>query len=69
MNEGVTDLGSYKPVAGVMYPFSISSGSKANPGAQTTTLDKIEVNVALDKAEFAVPASLTKAPKGEGDKK
>lgn len=58
VRESVTDLGSYKPVAGVMYPFSISQGTKADPEASTVTVDKIEVNVSLDQADFALPASL-----------
>lgn len=66
VRESVTELGSYKPVAGVMYPFSISQGSKANPAAQTTTVDKIEVNVNIDPAEFAVPASLKTEEKKSG---
>src|ERR1700757_4438304 len=37
VRERVIDLGSYKPVAGVMYPYSISRGSKQNPGGQTLT--------------------------------
>jgi hypothetical protein len=69
VRESVTDLGSYKPVAGVMYPFSISQGSKANPAEQTTTIEKIEVNVPIDKADFAVPASLKQAPKADAEKK
>lgn len=68
IRETVWEMGSYKPVAGVMFPFSISQGSKANPAAQTTTVEKIEVNVPLDKADFAVPASLKQAPKPETDK-
>jgi hypothetical protein len=69
VNESVVELGSYKPVAGVMYPYSISQGSKANPGAQTTTIEKVEVNVPLDKADFAVPASLKQAPNADAEKK
>ncbi len=69
VRESVTDLGSYKPVAGVMYPHSISQGTKANPAAQTTTIEKIEVNVPIDKADFAVPASLKQAPKADADHK
>src|ERR1700677_2415995 len=38
VRDRVVGLGSYKPVAGVMYPFSISTGPKNNPNAQTTTL-------------------------------
>jgi len=69
VRESVTDMGSYKPVAGVMYPHSISQGTKANPAAQTTTIEKIEVNVPIDKADFAVPASLKQAPKADAEKK
>jgi hypothetical protein len=69
VRESVIELGSYKPVAGVMYPYSISQGTKANPAAQTTTVEKIEVNMPIDKADFAVPASLKPAPKAEGEKK
>ena len=58
VRESVIDLGSYKPVNGVMFPYSIAQGSKANPGAQSTTVEKIEVNVNIDPADFAVPASL-----------
>jgi hypothetical protein len=69
VRESVTEMGSYKPVAGVMYPYSISQGSKANPAAQTTTIEKIEVNVPIDKADFAVPASLKQGAKAGVEKK
>ena len=69
VRESVIELGSYKPVAGVMYPYSISQGTKANPAAQTTTVEKIEVNIPIDKADFAVPASLKQKPKAEVEKK
>jgi hypothetical protein len=59
-------LGSYKPVAGVMFPFSISSGPKDNPDAQTTTVQKMEVNVTIDPADFALPASLKTEEKKSG---
>jgi len=66
VRESVIDLGSYKPVAGVMFPFTISQGSKANPGAQTTTFEKIEVNVNINPADFAVPPSLKPEEKKSG---
>ncbi len=69
VRESVIELGSYKPVNGVMYPYSVSQGSKANPGAQTTTIEKIEVNMPIEKADFAVPASLKQAPKTDAEKK
>ena len=59
IRENVTDLGSYKPVNGVMYPFSIATGPKNDPSSwQSITIDKIEANVPLDNADFAVPAPL-----------
>ncbi len=60
VKETFTDLGSYKPVAGVMFPYSITSGSKNNPDGLTITVDKVEVNVPLPASDFAVPASLKK---------
>ena len=71
IKENVVDLGSYKPVAGVMYPFSIASGPKNRPNAaQTTTIEKIDVNVPLAKSEFELPASLKQgsSPKPAADK-
>jgi len=69
IRERIVDLGSYKPVGGVMYPFSIAQGSKSNPGSQMFTVEKMEVNVTIDPADFAVPASLKQAPKAAPDKK
>jgi hypothetical protein len=61
VKESATEMGSYKPVAGVMFPFSLASGPKNDPTSwQTTTVDKIEVNVPLENSEFAVPVSLKK---------
>jgi len=61
VRESASEMGSYKPVAGVMYPFSISSGPKNDPTQwQTISVEKIEVNVSLANSEFAVPASLKK---------
>jgi hypothetical protein len=58
MRERVVGYGSYKPVNGVMYPFSISQGSKVNPEEQTITVLKMEANVTIDPADFALPPSL-----------
>ena len=64
VRENVADLGSYKAVSGVMFPFSVSSGPKGDPTqVQSITYDKIEVNVPLAESEFAVPAMLREAPK------
>ncbi|HEV2468937.1 MAG TPA: hypothetical protein VGS78_07065 [Candidatus Sulfotelmatobacter sp.] len=69
VRESVVEMGSYKPVAGVMYPYSFSQGSKSNPAAQTTTVEKIEVNVPIEAVDFAVPASLKQGAKADAEKK
>jgi hypothetical protein len=66
IRESVTEFGSYKPVAGVMYPFSISQGSKENPAQSTVTVEKIEVNVNINPADFALPPSLKTVEKNSG---
>ncbi|HXP17413.1 MAG TPA: hypothetical protein VN868_09940 [Terriglobales bacterium] len=66
VRESVADLGSYKPVAGVMFPFSVNGGPKHDPTSwQSVTYEKIEANVDLPDSDFAVPASLKQAPKKE----
>jgi outer membrane lipoprotein-sorting protein len=52
--EGDTIIGDWKEVAGMMMPFSIDSGQGA-PARQKITLEKIEVNPALDDARFKMP--------------
>jgi hypothetical protein len=66
VRDRVVGYGSYKPVDGVMYPFSISQGPKNHPDAQTTTVRKMEANVTIDPADFALPASLKTEEKKSG---
>jgi hypothetical protein len=66
VRDRVVGLGSYKPVAGVMFPFSMSQGPKNNPDAQTNTVLKMEANVKIDPADFALPASLKTEEKKSG---
>ncbi len=49
-----------------MYPFSIAEGFRSDPGAQVTTIEKIEVNVAFQDSNFALPASLRTEEKKSG---
>ena len=69
VRERVFEMGSYKPLNGVMYPFSLSQGSKNHPSEQTTTVEKMEANLPIDGGDFAVPASLKQAPKADAEKK
>jgi hypothetical protein len=52
----VTDLGDYEKVAGVYFPFEVTSGPKGQPPQQTISYAKIEANPALDPAIFQPPA-------------
>ncbi len=66
VHDSVADLGSYKPVAGVMFPFSVNGGPKDDPTQwQSVTYEKIEANLPLQDSDFAVPVSLKEAPKKE----
>lgn len=62
----VEDFGSYKPVNGVMFPFSVASGPRSSSDRSTITLTKVEANVPIDAADFALPASLKTAKKPAG---
>jgi hypothetical protein len=58
VQETFRNLGSYKQVEGVYFPFSIEAGSKQNPeDASKITIDKIEANLAVNPQEFKLPAS------------
>jgi hypothetical protein len=69
IRDRVVELGSYKAVGGVMYPYSLSQGPKNNPTAQTTTVEKFEVNVPIPISDFALPSSLKQAAKPDAEKK
>ncbi len=58
VHETVTNLGSYKKVAGVYFPFSMEMGSsQEDPNSfSKVTFEKIEANVPVNPAEFKMPA-------------
>jgi len=57
VRESFSEMGSYKLVNGVYFPFAMESGSPRNPGETAKiTIDKIEANVPIDPAEFKMPA-------------
>jgi outer membrane lipoprotein-sorting protein len=61
VRERQSDLGSYKPVAGVMFPFSIETGDKNNPVVRAkVTIESIEANVPIDDAAFKMPTASAK---------
>src|ERR1041384_3777979 len=56
IQEDFREPGSYKQAGGIYFPFSFETGSKQNPVNTTKlTIDKIEVNVPLEKSHFQMP--------------
>lgn len=58
VHESFSDLGSYKQVNGVYFPFSVESGSLRNPNDRAKiTFTSIAANVDLKDDEFKMPAA------------
>lgn len=57
--ENEYELGDYEAVGGVLFPYSIASGTKGSAPSQrqTVTISKAEANVSVEKAYFAMPAA------------
>ena len=51
-----TDMGGYQQVGGLWLPFSIESGAPGRPKNFRITVDRVELNVPLDDAQFRFPA-------------
>jgi outer membrane lipoprotein-sorting protein len=60
--EGETTLGDYKEAGGFLWPYSFQSGAKGRPEKQTLVIDKIEINPAIDDAQFKMPAAKQAEP-------
>ena len=58
-HESVTDLGSYKLVNGVYFPFSVESGPKNSPNRAKITEESIQANVPIDDSQFKMPEVAT----------
>lgn len=52
-----TYYGDYEQVNGLYFPFVFEGGEKGNPARTKYTVEKIEINVALDDVLFSMPAS------------
>jgi hypothetical protein len=50
-----TYFGDYDQVDGIYFPFAFESGQKGSPFRVKYTVDKIEINVALNDARFSMP--------------
>jgi len=61
VRQSFSEMGCYKMVDGVYFPFAIQTGNPRSPGETSKlTIDKIEVNLPLDPAEFKMPATPAK---------
>lgn len=49
-------IGDYRNVEGLWIPHSFENGPKGRPEKQKITIEKVELNVPLDDARFAMPA-------------
>jgi outer membrane lipoprotein-sorting protein len=55
--DSETTLGNYQTVEGLTIPFSVEIKPKGMPASQTITVDKVEINPALEDAAFKMPAA------------
>ena len=55
--ESQTTYGDFKPVDGLIFPFSIEQKPQGAPAGMVITISKIEVNPALEATRFAMPAA------------
>jgi len=60
--EFESSVGDYKEVNGLMIPFSITSAAKDQPGKQTITIEKVELNVPMEDTLFKLPAAKPAEP-------
>jgi hypothetical protein len=58
VRESFSEMGCFKLVNGVYFPFALEEGDPRNPGQTTKiSIDKIEPNAPMDAAEFKMPAT------------
>jgi hypothetical protein len=57
-------IGDYRESGGILWPYSIQNSVKGHPEKQTITVEKIEVNPAIDDTRFKMPTGKpSEAPK------
>jgi hypothetical protein len=60
--EVEASFGDFKEVGGIIYPHSIEQNIKGNPQKQAITIEKIDLNPAIDDTRFKMPASAAPSP-------
>ncbi|MGA3194803.1 MAG: hypothetical protein ABSD39_07325 [Terriglobales bacterium] len=63
-----SNIGDYKEVNGIIFPFAIESGVKGSAERQKLTITKIELNVPADDSIFKMPAAAPASPKADAPK-
>ena len=63
LQESELYYGDYEQVNGIYYPFAVEQAQKGSSSRQQFSVEKIEQNVELDDALFAMPAAKTEAKK------
>jgi hypothetical protein len=63
LQESELYYGDYEQVNGIYYPFGVEQAQKGSSSRQQFSVEKIEQNVDLDDALFAMPATKTEAKK------
>ena len=63
LQESEMYYGDYEQVNGIYYPFAVEQAQKGSSSRQQFSVEKIEQNVELDDARFAMPAAKSEAKK------
>ena len=66
LQESELYYGDYEQVNGIYYPFAVEQAQKGSSSRQQFSVEKIEQNVDLDDALFAMPAAKAEAKKPSG---
>jgi outer membrane lipoprotein-sorting protein len=61
----VTEVGDYRTVAGLVFPFRIDVGPKGSPERQRLVVRQVEVNPPLADARFAMPGGRPASPRAK----
>jgi len=68
LHESELYYGDYEQVNGIYYPFAVEQGQKGSSSRQQFSVEKIEQNVDLDDALFAMPVAEPQAKKPSAGK-
>ena len=66
IQENETYYGDYEEVNGLFFPFAVESARKGESNRQKSTVEKVEVNPAVEDSAFAMPAAKGSASSAGG---